>query len=402
MTRYLEFNDWELILLADDGSELYRDIAAASASTGELIFGTPAWAAARRDPQRFNARYLSSLSADPVTGDLGPARNHADLIFHHLKALPVGDDPVVIGIPGCVSNEQLGVLLGICAEAGLTVAGFVDTALVYLLTLQAETVELPNDPVLIDLEMNRLLTTRLSLQGPGPAVLGTTPSNGLGLLGIIEGWMNVLADEFVGKTRFDPMHAAETEQQMLNQVFQWCTDRRIKSRMTIDHAGTSREIEVSEGALIEKLALRLETLELDAPLVLLTPRAARIPGFLDILAGKNIRAVEISELSTFDAYRLLSQDLGPDAVRRISQFEGSLGATAQEPLTATGTATHLLHTNVAMALNASQFQAFIDAASRSTCHPDVMVNHDQGSGIPIHPGDRVVFMDIAYTAIRVE
>ena len=236
----LEVNDWQLTAWDERGECLLTQTAGASTAPGQLTFGDAALRHSRSHPQRFNNRYLYSLAADPISGDLRPAQNHADLIYHHFKQLQLpGDQPVALCVGGHVTNQQLGLLLGICQEAGMRIAGFIDAALAQSLQVPAS-----SDYHVLDMELHRLTLSHVAVGAGHRESTQTLTLDGAGAANIIDGWMNVIADQFVQKTRFDPLHAGNTEQQLYDQVRAWLTDPAIvERRVSVKHLVESRNSE---------------------------------------------------------------------------------------------------------------------------------------------------------------
>ncbi len=360
----VEYNDWQLNVYEAHGIS-FSEIAAALFENNELVFGYRAWQSARRRPQNFNNRYLANLSAEPLSGDLGPAKNHADLIYHHLRSLAADvntTDPVALGVPGYLTNEQLGLLMGICQEAGLAVAGFVDIALAHALAdlSRSETLELLHGRNfhVLDIEQHRLSLTQIVHDDQTLSCLPTRTFDGLGLLSIIDGWMNVIADEFVHKTRFDPTHSGECEQQMLNQVYAWCTHNEIQPRVQIEHGGTERQIEVSHKDLHNKLRQRLSALELNSgDIVALTNRSQHIPGLADLISQQDVSVMRLDTSGATTSYARLTSRLTPGQVSRIQSCAVSATATppAQTPSPASIPCTHLLNGAHAYPLTDAKF-----------------------------------------------
>ncbi len=272
---FLDINDWQLTARSEDGTLLLREPMAASRAGGALVFGFPALRQSRANPQQFNYKYLYSLAPDPGSGDMRPAKNHADLIFHHLTRLDMlKEQPVVMGIGGHLTNQQLGLLLGICQEASIQVAGFVDLALAQ--SIGADTTA--NYHVL-DVELHRATLTEVVVDGQTRTQQQTVTWDGVGVANMVDGWMNVIADEFVQKTRFDPLHAGHSEQQLFDQVYAWLGQGPLNSqRISVTHGEASRDIEIDRQPLADKLRQRLRGFELDhVEQLFVTPRAAAVP-----------------------------------------------------------------------------------------------------------------------------
>ncbi len=396
MPTFVEYNDWQLTVFDPQGRRAYAEIAAAVFSNGALAFGDTAWQQARSQPQSFNNRYLANLNAEPISGDMGAARNHADLIYHHLRSLQLpAEQPVVVGIPGYFSNEQLGILMGICQEAGVQVSGFIETALAHTLScvqipaaaaaLRAGTFQV------LDMEQHRLSLSPVELSELTLRSGQARTADGLGLLSVIDGWMNIIADEFVQKTRFDPTHSGATEQQMLDQVYSWFNGGGIQPRVSIEHNGTLRQIEVSEKDLSDKLGQRLAGLELPAGQTLaLTCRAQAVPGLEAYLRDQADSVILLDRDAPAQSYQTLAQQINEGQVARIQSTVvvapeppayNQAPAPSRAAAADTAAATHLMHNHTAVALSDSRFAALADQV--------------------LQPGASIEVDGVVYTAIRV-
>ncbi|MCB1686245.1 MAG: hypothetical protein KDI31_17235, partial [Pseudomonadales bacterium] len=277
MTAILEINDTEL-LLYHRGQRLYRAPAIAIAREDGLIFGEAALRLARIHPRQAHQQYLSRLSPDPLAHPTRDAANLADLIYHQLREVAaLCPDDMVIAVPGTLSTEQLGVLLGIGQEAGLKVCGFVDAAVAAVSTSRA-----PEQVCYLDIYLQHINITELIVND---AVQRTRAYEirECGLSNLLDGWVNLIADRFVRETRFDPLVTADTEQQLYNQVYDWVMDGALNADVAVEiqHADLRRKVEVPRAALEQKAATRyarvLEALQ-GHQAVRLSARAARVPG----------------------------------------------------------------------------------------------------------------------------
>lgn len=406
MTVLLEINDTQLRVISSDSADVggspnvqVDQPAAAAFHEGALVFGDAAIAVSRTHPQHFSQRYLMSLSSQPLPVALGPARNQADLVFHHLKSLQVTGD-AVLAVPGYLSNEQLGLLLGVCAEAGINVRLFVDTTLLY-----AGGAPLPQSSHCLDIEQHRLVLTRLGNAG---AVLRAEECKGIDGLGanhMLEGWMSVIADEFVQHTRFDPLHAGPTEQQLFDQVRTWCANGGTDSRFSVGLNEHRRELEVAAPLLQQKLQQRLTGLDLSAVTTLaVTPRVQRMPGLVACLRDAVDNVVVLEASLRADTVSALVAAIDGDEVRRISEIKQAVSAQADQASAAPSAesapvATHLLHDALARPL--SDFADVLDARTATVTATTVMLNDKAGHGQVITAGASLSIEGVRYQAIRV-
>jgi hypothetical protein len=289
VSAVLELNDYELTLYRGDES-LYQAPAMAIVRDSDMLFGEAALHQFRLFPRQANQQYLTRLNADPLSDPVRRAANHADLVYLHLKELTqVLSDDLVLAVPGNLTADQLGVLLGICQEAGLEVVGFVDAAVA-----AAASVPCPARLSLLDIHLQHCLLTELKV-GAEIERGRVEELKDCGVTNLVNGWINLIGDRFVSETRFDPLHTAETEQQLFNQLHQWLNGARHDSELavTIAHGGTERRLVLTRAELEAKAAQRyrrvLDSLPADGT-VALTARTARIPGLAAALrsAGHSV------------------------------------------------------------------------------------------------------------------
>lgn len=277
MTAIIELNDLELTLFKG-AEQLYQAPGFAVVREEELIFGESAVRLARIHPQQANQQYFNRMNADPLPQPVRRAANHADLVYLHLKELAArNSEDAVLAVPGSMSADQLGILLGICHEAGIEVSGFVNAAVA-----SATTTALPEKVVYLDVFLQHIQVSELTA-GDEIRHQRSFEIRDCGFVNLLDGWVNLIADRFVQETRFDPLHTAASEQQLYNQVYDWVQGAHHQSEVAFQVAYNEqqRRVEVPRSQLEQKAAQRIERL-MDAlpdkqPLAL-TARAARLPG----------------------------------------------------------------------------------------------------------------------------
>lgn len=313
--QILELNDQELTLYDLNGDVIRSEPAAVTVVGGDLVFGDAALAQSRISPQTFNNRYLGSATAQPLPSPIGPAHNFADLIFHHLASYPLTGHPLAILTPAYFTNEQLGLLLGICQELKVEVSGFIDLPLLQSLGTQAQ----PPFNVL-DVEWHRMTLTRIDEDDGQAVVADHRVWEGRGINHLIEGWMGVIADEFMQRTRFDPLHRGDTEQQVFQHTYGWLRGNP-DSRVVVHGTDSDRELDIQRDRLQEKTQQRLNELDLDITTPLyLSPRASQIPDIEKILASHNREVGKLANrIATESSLRTLCEQLTPDRVIRLNR-----------------------------------------------------------------------------------
>jgi len=405
MTAVLELNDLELTL--HKGSETrYQSPAIAIVRDDELLFGEQAVRLARIHPQQANQHYFNRMNADPLPQPIRKAANHADLVYLHLKTFAEENtDDTVLAVPGTLNGDQLGVLLGICQEAGIDVSGFVNAAVASIATTAtAEQV------TYLDVFLQHMLLSELKINDEIRHERSFEVRD-CGFTNLLDSWMNLIADRFVQETRFDPLHTAASEQQLYNQVYDWVLGAHVRTEVAfqVSHGDQQRRVEVPRGQLEQKAAQRIDRL-IDAlparqPLVL-SARAARLPG----LTGQLKRAGFELTLLAADAvaagcnqHMALVRTIDTELrlVSRLPNTSGVLsGASTRQPAP-----THLLKDNLAHPL--------IGAGSPGVEHreggvfvqpaPDLTLNDvPLTTEVKLELGDVISTSEGTFTAIRLE
>ena len=354
MSLLLELNDAALSLYLD-GQALYQQPAVAYINGEALAFGEAALKNAHLHPQHANQQYLARLNADPLPRPGEQVANHADLIYRHLLELqPLAGKPLVAAVPGFLTPEQLGVLLGIAQEAGLEICGFVDIAV-----LMGSTARLSPPSWVLDLHAHRCCLTELhSMDGVSRGAVELVTAAGFN--SCLDGWANLAADRFVQELRFDPMHAAESEQQLYDQLRTWAQRGELAELgLDIRHSETAKRLPLSPTALQEKLVQRLVPVAEKLPAgaqVLVAPRSAALPGLMAALAALGLRPEALPEDVLGRAMALHADAL--TELRLVTKLPAmaaaqTTAATVEAP--AKDAATHVLHGHRAWPLAGNPF-----------------------------------------------
>ncbi|MCY4214217.1 MAG: hypothetical protein OXF68_11400 [Gammaproteobacteria bacterium] len=330
MSLLLELNDAALSLYRD-GDPIYQQPAIALVGPQGAAFGAEALQRARLQPQQVNQQYLARLNADPLPRPGKGIANHADLVYRHLREIgALADEPLAVAAPGFLTGDQLGVLLGIAEEAGIRIRGFVDSAV-----LMGSVAELRPNTWLLDLHATRSCLTELRLgDADGQAVSQGTVEDiaGFGRNACLDGWANLVADRFVQDTRFDPLHAADCEQQLYDQLHAWAERQTLSElAVAVRQGDATRQVRIGAAALRDKLMQRLAPVVEKVPAgarLLVAPHGAALPGLVEGLEGLGIEARRLPEDIMA---RAMAQRLGAvDGLKWVT----ALPAAAMEPAAA--------------------------------------------------------------------
>ena len=356
----LELNDAE-ITLSRDGAVVYREPGIASLAGRAPVFGDAALATARLDPRRSENQYLARMNAEPVTATAPGVANQADLVYRHLAEIAARANldgaPVHVVVPSASTPDQLGLLLGIAQEAGVTVASLLDAAVA-----AACTAALPAEARLLDVSLHRAAVATLAVatlaRETSVRRVGAEEVAEAGVLRLLEGWVDAVADRFVAETRFDPLSTAAAEQQVFDQIHAAVAKPSRDApaaELTVEvaHRGDTRTVDLPLSALAAKSARRYEVLaqRLGPPgTVALTHRAQRLPGLETLLAGLGHAVVRLDADAARAGVAAGADVLAAgDGVSFVSALPARRGAAPAEPRPSTP-GTHLLCDAVAAPL----------------------------------------------------
>jgi len=210
---------------------------------------------------------------------------------------------MIIAVPDYYGREQLGLILGMAQELSIPVKGFVS------LPIAASFNPYPNAMLLyLDIHLHRFEIVYLQ-QGDHLTRGNSAAYQTISMDLLYRRWVESIAEEFVHTTRFDPLHHAETEQELYNRLPAALEILRNHSSFIfeISHGKQSYRITLLKdmlkkmgAAAYEKIYrsvedIRIEHGENDSLIVLqMTHRIARLPGLTDILSG--LDHCEIMEL----------------------------------------------------------------------------------------------------------
>ncbi|MCH7538074.1 MAG: FHA domain-containing protein [Proteobacteria bacterium] len=284
-------NDAGILVLSGE-KVLYREPGFALLDDNRLVTGAAAFANASLKPRWMQYHYWSNLHTEPLPDRRFHHLSNADLVSRQLEQLwktvsPYGDR-LAVAVPSYMTNENLGLLLGIAAELEIPVVAMVDAAV-------AATRRRYEHAVLthIDFSLHTTMLTRL-LQESQVQVERSAVIEDAGLLALHDNWLKTIAEAFVQQSRFDPLHTAETEQMLQDRMPEWLAAASSAETISleVEYRGNTHRVELESLELIAAAApiyqrivsnLRAFYKAEDTPAIQLTDRAARMPGLAETL-----------------------------------------------------------------------------------------------------------------------
>ncbi len=290
----LHINDAGITLL-DAERVLYRQPGFALLRDDQLTTGAAALAAARINPRHVQHRFWYELSADGLRDQYFHHLSAADLVSRQLedmwRALPAPFAELVVAVPSWLTAEQLGLFLGIAQALELPIVAMADAAVAATRREYRNAV-----PVHVDVSLHCTTLTRIAQDGSA-LVERSEQLDGCGLYGLYDAWLTSIAEAFVRQSRFDPLHTAQTEQRLLDQLGAWlgAAGRSDSVALELEASGMTHRAEIESLVLIgaaapwyQQIANRLRALYRadETPAIQLTERAASLPGLADMLTAR--------------------------------------------------------------------------------------------------------------------
>jgi hypothetical protein len=256
----------------------------------KVLTGVAAFRRYRLAPRYTASRFWETLDTTPLSRPFPRHLTQADLVHAHLEALwrgvQSGVDDVIVAAPGWYTDEQLGLILGITRSCGMPVHGMIDSAVA-----ASSTVESSGKRMVMDIHLHRTAATTLE-EGAEIQRGRVEVHPRLGLISLWDAWVKLVAKTFVHKTRFDPLHLAETEQGLYLSLPQWLDrlQEQEATRLVMEAGGKDYSIELYRDDVIECVRSQYEEIcQLASSLegsLLLSHRLSRLPGLVDLLSAR--------------------------------------------------------------------------------------------------------------------
>jgi hypothetical protein len=368
----VEVNDVGLLALPEGAADaLVESPGLALLDGGRVLVGAPAAAEARLKPRLVHDAFWDRLDTGSAGAPFPDGTSRADLAYAHLQAIRAaagGAAPeTFLAVPGSFGAEALGLLLSVARAAGLRVVGLADAA-VAAASLGASGESL----VHLDLTRHRSVLTAI-VQAEEVVRKSVLPAEGRGWRDFEESWAGAVAAQFVRETRFDPLHAAASDQALHDALPGWLAE--LGARPTISAAlvagGREHRVEIARTTLVSAAAdlyrglaeqVSLVKVAGEPMTVLLSHRAARLPGLADRLG--EIRGVTVVGLEPAAAakgvlrHRALLRRAG-DALPFVTRLPSGRGGAERRAPSVPALAprradprhpTHVLHEGIAHAI----------------------------------------------------
>src|SRR5262245_48782508 len=283
----LELDD-RCFAIARGGRVLSLAPSAVFDGSGSEPAGADAWHALRRHPTGTSTQHASAVLGGSASAARATALFAAE-VARRLASTPADGERAWIAVPARVDARGLGTVLDITRGLGLSVDGFVDAAAASVAALAPD-----RNAIVVEVGLHHLAATAVDSEGQARRRRSVLGARG-GLIELYDAWLDLISTAMVKRTRFDPLHNAETEQQIFDAMPALTSEASASGGATaVVTVGTQRfEVALSRDQFAEsaqpiyKDMLRMlhSLRSAGAPVALILPRPiADLPGLRDSLA----------------------------------------------------------------------------------------------------------------------
>jgi hypothetical protein len=205
-----------------------------------------------------------------------------------------------------------------------------------------------------------------------------------GLSTLLDRWANIIASQFIQTTRFDPMHNADTEQQLFDLLPDWIRNLQDSNThsFSVKAAGTEHSVAISQESLLKACtplypqivqAIRSEIVANEPASLLLSHRLQGFPGLKESLKlVANLEIIDLPEEKANDSAATHNATIIDDGgtVSHVVQLGTGELATPTKQETSTTGVTHILWRHQATAIGkALPIDADLSAGPRFSHDP---------------------------------
>lgn len=170
----------------------------------------------RLQPQQIHSRYWQQCSQTSIGISSDKVRNSADLIWRHLSAIREAHqlkDAVLI-VPSHYQADNLELLLGIANSSGIQPQGLFNKAVLAAQHFARE----EGNYIHIDMQLHQTVCSSIEVRDGIAKLQDIDVLGDVSIQAIQDALLKAMQQQFIQSDRFDPLHYAETEQQLFDQL----------------------------------------------------------------------------------------------------------------------------------------------------------------------------------------
>lgn len=328
MVNVVDIND--ICVIADGEGQQLRSPGYVLLQKGqEPVVGESALRQSRLSPAATASRFWRDLSLNPAGVSHPQVRHQADLVWHQIKQINT-EVPLSQSLFLCPSHygeEQLSLLSGILKAQQIAPSALVKRALAAAIAnTQAEWH--------LEFQLHQTLLTAIKQKNGEVVAADTRALAGEGLSGAVDAMLKTIQKRFIKETRFDPLHHAGTEQQLVDSLPE-ALQQLLTSDTAIVHVSTDKEdyrAEIRRDELAQALSFLWNEINSAVPAgskVQVDQSLFELPGFSSL----DITATAVSHEALAEAANRLPipETFAPDAPIYITRAKVDFDPTDTSP-----------------------------------------------------------------------
>lgn len=214
----------------------------------------------RIEPQKVNNHYWQQCSQTAISKNPSGMRHAADLIWQHITRLKQAHDldQVILVVPSHYHQQNLQLLLGIFKACDIEVLSLVNKAIVGL----SSQIQSSANYLHVDVQLHQTACSEVIAEN-GKISLGKVQViQEAGLQAIQDNLLKMIQAQFIKVDRFDPLHYAETEQQLFDQLPRMVNrfQQEAKVNVAVTHNAQQYSITVEKSQWVTVVNKSLEPL----------------------------------------------------------------------------------------------------------------------------------------------
>lgn len=393
-TLAIELNDSGIVV--SDGEQILVDSPGYCIDQGDsLVVGKDALLQARLQPNTCRANFWSNIAvAEKQTlnrSDINAALWHLRDVWEQVQSQATA---VILTVPANFASTGLGVLLGLCKELMIPVK-----ALVHHGVLSPRQIGHQGLTMHVEMQLHHVAMTQLHEEGQEFIIADTSLLEMQGYEQLFQKLAEAIAKVFVKETRFDPLHTAQTEQQLFNSLPGWLKIAQIQKQIECQIYDGEQAYQASvEASILRKICRQHVDMVVDkvlalspeqSPNICVAQKLDELIGFHQQAAARGVTTLLLenghhAKLALQQSAHILDQDEQVYLIKQLPYHEVSYDAQAANQQAAIKVPSHILFKHHAysieqalyFSLDSSEDELRLHASSQQSAHAFLAVRHD--------------------------
>lgn len=271
-------------------------------------------------PQEIHSRYWQECSQNAIATNTAGMRHAADLIWKHLGEFKqqAGFEELYLVVPSHFRDENLQLLLGVAKSLEINVKGIVNKAVYAASTLDTTHAFIHH----VDVQLHQTVVSKVRLSETA-CLDSVTVLSDVSIHDLQESLLKVIQQSFITADRFDPLHNAETEQQLFDQLDEAVRNvlQTGKAVIEVKSSGKLYSVTIDQKEIDNAFAAmirRLQELKLDASYLDFNAAfGGAVPKVLNVVVDGLITEVVTNNAALEGLSRMDTLTYQTEVVRRV-------------------------------------------------------------------------------------